>query len=70
MAKHLTAAQLAERIGYSPATLAAWRCEGKGPRFVKFGVSRQARVRYPVTEVEAWEAAQEIHQNTGAAAAA
>jgi hypothetical protein len=70
MAKHLTASQLAERIGYSAATLAAWRCIGKGPRFVKFGVSQQARIRYPVAEVEAWEAAQEIHQNTGSAVAA
>lgn len=67
--RQLTPAQVAERIGYSTATLATWRCIGKGPRFVKYGASQQARVRYPVAEVEAWEAALELHQNTGQAAA-
>lgn len=70
LAKQLTATEVAERIGYSTATLAAWRCVGKGPRFVKYGASQQARIRYPVAEVEAWEAAQQVHQNTGSAVAA
>lgn len=70
MARHLTASEVAERIGLSAATLAAWRCKGIGPRFVKFGTSQQARVRYPVVEVEAWEAAQPVHQNTSESAAA
>jgi hypothetical protein len=65
MAKQLTASEVAERIGYSAATLARWRCEGLGPRFVKYGTSQQARVRYPLAEVEAWEASQGIYQNTG-----
>ncbi|MBP7704135.1 MAG: helix-turn-helix domain-containing protein [Caulobacter sp.] len=64
-ARHLTPAELSERLCTSVATLAEWRCKGKGPRFLKFGTSKQARVRYPEAEVEAWEAANE-HQNTGA----
>lgn len=67
--RHLTAAQVAERIGFSIATLAAWRFKGVGPRFVKFGDKPQSRVRYPVDEVEAWEEAHPVHQNTGQAAA-
>jgi hypothetical protein len=67
--RHLTPAELAERIGLSPDTLATWRCRGVGPKFIKYGTSQQARVRYPVAEVEAWEQAQPIHQNTGQAAA-
>jgi hypothetical protein len=63
--RHLSPAELADRLGYAPATLAMWRVLGKGPRFIKFGVSQQARVRYPLAEVEAWEA-ENLHQNTGA----
>lgn len=34
-------------------TLANWRAQGKGPPFIKFG----ARVRYPISRLEIWEAA-------------
>lgn len=63
--RHLTPAELAERLGCAPATLAEWRCRGIGPRFLKFGMSKQARVRYSEADVEAWEAAS-VHENTGA----
>jgi predicted site-specific integrase-resolvase len=63
--KHMTPAELGERLGCSVATLAMWRCLGKGPRFIKFGASQQARVRYATADVEAWEAAS-MHENTGA----
>lgn len=63
-AVHLTAGELAERIGYETATLAEWRCHGKGPRFIKFGHTKQARVRYPLAEVEAWEASLPMCANT------
>ena len=62
--RHLSAAQLAERLGCSKATLAMWRCLGRGPRFQKFGDSKQARVRYKQSDVEAWEATN-LHSNTG-----
>lgn len=68
-ARHFTPAELAERLCCSPATLAEWRCKGVGPRFIKFGLSKQARVRYSEAEVEAWERACG-HSNTGQIAAA
>jgi predicted site-specific integrase-resolvase len=64
-AKHLTPEELAERVGVKPCTLAMWRVRGTGPRFIKFGTSQQARVRYSEAEVEAWERAHE-QTNTGA----
>lgn len=61
---HLNPAQLAERLCCAPATLAMWRVLGKGPRYLKFGATKQARVVYPLAEVEAWEAGN-LHSNTG-----
>jgi hypothetical protein len=68
--KHLTPVELAERLDLKPATLAMWRVLGKGPKFVKFGTSQQARVRYPEAEVLAWESAQPHLANTSQASAA
>lgn len=62
--RHLAPAELAERLGVQPCTLASWRVKGTGPRFIKFGNSQQARVRYSEADVAAWEAANE-HDNTG-----
>jgi hypothetical protein len=64
MIRHMTAGQLANRLGYAPTTLALWRTEGRGPRYIKFGVTQQARVRYLEADVLAWEAAQ-MQTNTG-----
>lgn len=65
---HLTPHDLHERTGYSLATLARWRCEGVGPKFLKpGGNAKQARVRYKLSDVEAWENAC-TRQNTGQAA--
>lgn len=53
---YLTPADLAERTGYSLATLARWRCEGTGPRYLKpGGNAKQARVRYRLSDIVAWE---------------
>lgn len=48
---HLTAYQLADRWHMHPATLANWRVEGEGPKFIKLG----RKVLYSLTEIEAWE---------------
>lgn len=65
---YLTPADVAERTGYSLATLARWRCEGRGPRYLKPGGSaKQARIRYRLSDVIAWEEAIAI-SNTGQAA--
>jgi hypothetical protein len=57
--QHLDQNGLAERWLISPRTLEQWRWEGRGPRFLKIG----GRVIYPLSEVEAYEAAR-IHANT------
>lgn len=64
---YLTPADLSERIGYSVATLARWRVEGHGPKFLKPGHGLRAHVRYRLSDVIAWEEASAIG-NTGQAA--
>lgn len=62
--RHLTPEQLADRLGLSKATLAMWRVRGEGPRFLKFGRTQQARVRYPESAIEEWEIGS-LRSNTG-----
>jgi len=45
----------AARMKCSEWTLARWRCDGKGPRFIKLG----NRVRYSLAAIEEWEKANE-----------
>ena len=51
---NLTAAQVVARWNdaVTTGTLANWRVQEKGPPFIKFGT----RVRYPLVELEKWEA--------------
>jgi len=60
--QHLDQRDLAARWLVSPRTLEQWRCQGRGPRFLKLG----GRVVYPMEEVEAFESAN-LHANTVAA---
>jgi excisionase family DNA binding protein len=46
----LTPREVAERLQVSRATLERLRASGKGPRFIKIGVS----IRYPLSDLEAW----------------
>lgn len=64
---YLTPADLAQRTGYSINTLARWRMEGRGPRFIKPGGGRSGHVRYRLSDVLKWEDGATI-QNTGEAA--
>ena len=50
----LTPAQVAERTGFRPSTLANWRSLGIGPAFVKVGT----RIRYDDDAVSRWQEAQ------------
>ena len=43
--------ELSSRIGISVQTLARWRCEGRGPGYIKIG---SRRVAYPTEAVDAW----------------
>lgn len=50
----LSSAQAAAMLGIKPTTLEIWRCQGKGPRFVKLGNAKQAPVVYSREEVQRW----------------
>jgi predicted DNA-binding transcriptional regulator AlpA len=52
----LSTRQAAEVVGLSPKTLRQLRCDRQGPRCLKAGPSKQARVRYPLSALEAWVA--------------
>ncbi|CAJ0682357.1 hypothetical protein R77591_01800 [Ralstonia mannitolilytica] len=54
-AAFLSAEELVERWrgAVTLGTLANWRAKGRGPAYMKLG----AKVRYPLAQVEAWEAA-------------
>ncbi len=53
MVELLNEAEAASRLTMRPATLRVWRCEGRGPAFVKVG----RLVRYEPAEIEAFLAA-------------
>jgi hypothetical protein len=48
---HLLPKEAAERLRVSAGTLANWRVEGGGPRYIKLG----RKVVYPIAELEAFE---------------
>jgi len=50
----LTPGDLADELGLRPATLADWRCTGRGPRFEKLGKA----VRYRRGDVRRWRTEQ------------
>ena len=58
----LDQSHLAVRWNISERTLEQWRWLGKGPRYVKLG----GRVRYPLLEIERYEA-ENLHANTNGA---
>ena len=51
----LDVAQLAERWGMHPQTLARWRRKDEGPKFVK--AQHPTRILYPILEVVEYETA-------------
>ena len=51
----LDVAQLAERWGMHPQTLARWRRKDEGPKFVK--AQHPIRILYPIIEVVEYETA-------------
>lgn len=46
--EYLTERQFADEVGLQPQTLSKWRCEGRGPAFVKLGRA----IRYRRADVE------------------
>lgn len=59
MERYYTQEELAQLWGMSWATLRKWRCEGKGPPFVKLG----SRVVYRETDIHKY-AEQNIRRST------
>lgn len=54
--RHLTPADLAERLAMGEKQLANWRSQGKGPAYIRSeSDGDKATIRYPLAEVEAWE---------------
>lgn len=47
----LSTNEAADYLGLHPTTLATWRTQGRGPRFVKVG---SRNVRYRANEIERW----------------
>lgn len=41
-------------IGVKPDTLARWRMEGRGPRYIKLGPSKTSPIRYLHETVRRW----------------
>ena len=48
----LTALETARRLRLAKQTLARWRCEGRGPPFIRLGAG--GRVAYRTVDVDAW----------------
>ena len=51
----LTNEEAAALLGIKPNTLEIWRStKGKGPKFIKYGDSKQAPIRYHIDDITAW----------------
>ena len=46
--------EAARFLGNSVGTLARWRSTGVGPPYIKLGTSRTSRIRYRLSELEAF----------------
>lgn len=50
----LTNEQTATLLGIKPNTLEIWRCQAKGPVFIKLGTHPSSPIRYQRSRVKAW----------------
>jgi len=50
----LSTAEAARVVGLTPKTLRELRCQRRGPRCLKAGNAKQARVRYPLSGLQDW----------------
>lgn len=64
--KMLSNAEAARLLGLAPYTLRLWRHQGKGPRYVKLGESKQANVVYVEADVLAWRNARTFASTSAA----
>jgi len=52
--KHLTTTEAADYLRLSPRSLERYRVEGTGPRFLKAGPTKRARVLYRIADLDEW----------------
>lgn len=53
-AKLIPAREAAKLLSVSTNRLAAWRRDGKGPRYVKTGTAQSAKILYPYKALTEW----------------
>lgn len=57
MERLLTSREAASYLGITAETLVNWRCQGRGPAFLKTSPSRRGKVLYRVADITAWQQA-------------
>jgi hypothetical protein len=57
MARNLTEAEAADRLGFKPQTLRKWRYLGRGPAYLQ-PEGEHAPVRYRERDLDEWEQSQ------------
>ncbi len=51
----LTTKTLSERLNVGEQTLRKWRLSGVGPAYIKLGDTKNAKVRYDLSDIQKWE---------------
>tara|TARA_R110000803_G_scaffold134131_1_gene201209 strand:+ start:159 stop:326 length:168 start_codon:yes stop_codon:yes gene_type:complete len=46
---------LSERLNVGEQTLRKWRLSGVGPAYIKLGDTKNAKVRYDLSDIQKWE---------------
>jgi len=64
MNEFLTTMELALKLNVKPSTIKAWRRQGRGPVYHRFGRS----IRYRVVDVDRWAAHQAAKSGAGSSA--
>jgi hypothetical protein len=59
----LVTTEAAKRLGVAPQTLSRWRCEGRGPDYLKVG----GKVFYARSDLDAFLVAARVHSSADAA---
>ena len=58
----LTRPEVAARLGLKEGTLRVWATKGRGPKFVKLGLSQRSPVRFLEAEVDRYLADPEAYE--------
>ncbi len=51
----VTSREAANYLGVSSDTLDNWRCQGRGPVFIKTTPSSRGKVLYRISDITAWQ---------------